>query len=133
MFDQSMKFHFKTVVLVAILAVMAQAQSSADPVKEAQRLTRVAQVAEQQSRYDDAIKAYQTITVVASACLNPAASAAGFVASTQWPRRLAVWMSGTCSQPAPMIRRRLAFMRCPTAAVYAREERRAAPKIVIEA
>ena len=66
MFDQSMKFFLKTVVLVAILAVMAQAQSSADPVKEAQRLTRVAQVAEQQGRYGDAIKAYQTITVIAS-------------------------------------------------------------------
>src|SRR6266481_2622561 len=41
------------------------AQSSADAVKEAQRLTRVAQVAEQQGRHDDAIKAYQTIAVVA--------------------------------------------------------------------
>ena len=40
MFDKSMKFLFKTVVLVAILAVIAQAQSSADPPKEAQRLTR---------------------------------------------------------------------------------------------
>ena len=41
------------------------AQTSTDAVKEAQRLTRVAQSAEQQGRYDDAIKAYQTIAVVA--------------------------------------------------------------------
>jgi tetratricopeptide (TPR) repeat protein len=43
----------------------APAQSSADAIKEAQRLTRVAQVAEQQGRHEDAIKAYQTIAVVA--------------------------------------------------------------------
>src|SRR5260221_6739525 len=42
------------------------AQTSNDAVKEAQRLTRVAQSAEQQGRYDDAIKAYQTIAVVAT-------------------------------------------------------------------
>src|SRR5260370_545560 len=41
------------------------AQTSTDVVKEAQRLTRVAQVAEQQGRYDDAIKAYQASAVVA--------------------------------------------------------------------
>ena len=75
MFDKSMKFLFKTVVLVAILAVIAQAQSSADPPKEAQRLTRVAQVAEQQGRYSDAIKAYQTITVIASGTPRIAAAA----------------------------------------------------------
>ena len=79
LFDKSMKFLFKTVVLMAILAIIAQAQSSADPVKEAQRLTRVAQVAEQQGRYDDAIKAYQTITVVASG--SPRIAAAASVAA----------------------------------------------------
>src|SRR5438067_11163596 len=74
-----MKFLLKIAVLAAILAVVAQAQSSADPVKEAQRLTRVAQVAEQQSRYDDAIKAYQTITVIASG--TPLVAAAASVAA----------------------------------------------------
>src|SRR5262245_65839608 len=52
---------------------MGQAQS--DAVREAQRLTRVAQVAQQQGRYDDAIKAYQTITVIASGSPQIAASA----------------------------------------------------------
>jgi hypothetical protein len=42
------------------------AQTQPDAVREAQRLTRVAQVAQQQGRYDDAIKAYQTIAVVAA-------------------------------------------------------------------
>jgi tetratricopeptide (TPR) repeat protein len=42
------------------------AQTQPDAIREAQRLTRVAQVAQQQGRYDDAIKAYQTITVVAA-------------------------------------------------------------------
>jgi len=51
-------------ILLSSLAVTALAQT-ADPVKEAQRLTRVAQTAEQQNRYDDAIKAYETIAIVA--------------------------------------------------------------------
>ena len=53
----------------------APAQGSGDAVKEAQRLTRVAQVAEQQGRYDDAIKAYQTIAVVAKSSPRIAAAA----------------------------------------------------------
>lgn len=40
-------------------------QALGDPVKEAQRLTRVAQVAQQQGRSDDAIKAYETIGIIA--------------------------------------------------------------------
>ena len=46
-----------------------------ETVKEAQRLTRVAQVAQQQGRYEDAIKAYQTIAVVAKSTPGIAASA----------------------------------------------------------
>src|SRR5947208_9687861 len=53
----------------------ALAQTSADAVKESQRLTRVAQVAEQQGRYDDAIKAYETIAVVAKSSPKIAAAA----------------------------------------------------------
>jgi tetratricopeptide (TPR) repeat protein len=53
----------------------APAQDSSDAVKEAQRLTRVAQVAQQQGRYDDAIKAYQTIAVVAQGSPGVAAAA----------------------------------------------------------
>ena len=53
----------------------APAQTSGDAVKEAQRLTRVAQVAEQQGRHDDAIKAYQTIAVVAKSSPGIAAAA----------------------------------------------------------
>jgi tetratricopeptide (TPR) repeat protein len=44
----------------------AGAQTPTDIAKESQRLTRVAQVAQQEGRYDDAIKAYQTITIVAA-------------------------------------------------------------------
>ena len=51
------------------------AQPSGDAVKESQRLTRVAQVAEQQNRYDDAIKAYQTIAVIAKGSPRIAAAA----------------------------------------------------------
>ena len=53
----------------------APSQTPGDAVKEAQRLTRVAQVAEQQGRYDDAIKAYQTIAVVAKNSPRLAAAA----------------------------------------------------------
>jgi tetratricopeptide (TPR) repeat protein len=50
---------------VLSLASAAAAQAFNDPPKEAQRLTRVAQVAEQQTRYIDAIKAYETVAVIA--------------------------------------------------------------------
>ncbi len=49
-----------------LLSFSAIAQTSTDAAREAQRLTRVAQVAQQEGRYDDAIKAYQTIAVVAA-------------------------------------------------------------------
>jgi len=64
-------------VLLLLLCAFAPApaQTSGDAVKEAQRLTRVAQVAEQQGRYGDAIKAYQTIAVVARASPRIAAGA----------------------------------------------------------
>lgn len=58
-----------------LVAAAATAQSQTDAVREAQRLTRVALVAQQQGRYDDAIKAYQTITVVAAGAPQIAASA----------------------------------------------------------
>ncbi|MFS8087211.1 MAG: tetratricopeptide repeat protein, partial [Acidobacteriota bacterium] len=53
----------------------AQAQGPVDTVKEAQRLARVAQVAQQQGRLDDAIRAYQTIAVVAKSSPTLAANA----------------------------------------------------------
>jgi tetratricopeptide (TPR) repeat protein len=62
-------------VLLLCAFASAPAQTPADAVKEAQRLTRVAQVAEQQGRYGDAIKAYQTIAVVAKT--SPKIAAAG--------------------------------------------------------
>lgn len=73
-----MKSLQKSLIVAGLLALCAGssvAQSSADPVREAQRLTRVAQVAQQQGRYDDAIKAYQTITVVAASSPRIAAAA----------------------------------------------------------
>lgn len=61
--------------LALLLCTSTMTQTPADPNREAQRLTRVAQVAQQQGRYDDAIKAYQTITVVAAGSPQVAASA----------------------------------------------------------
>lgn len=55
--------------------VISRAQSASDPVREAQRLARVAQVAQDQGRLDDAIKAYQTITVIAASSPRIAAAA----------------------------------------------------------
>jgi len=52
-----------------------KAQTTADNVKEAQRLTRVAQVAQQQGRNEDAIKAYETIALVAKNSPQIAAAA----------------------------------------------------------
>jgi len=52
-------------VFVLCTVAAALAQTTVDPVKEAQRLTRVAQTAEQQNRPDDAIKAYETIALIA--------------------------------------------------------------------
>src|ERR687896_131954 len=73
-----MKRSAKLLVLTCLLlcsVVTSRAQSASDPVREAQRLTRVAQVAQQQGRLDDAIKAYQTITVIAASSPRIAASA----------------------------------------------------------
>src|ERR1700686_2807386 len=71
---------FITRIILSCLALLcsvglASAQDSSDAVKEAQRLTRVAQGAQQQGRYDDAIKAYQTIAVVAKGSPGVAAAA----------------------------------------------------------
>ena len=61
--------------LIMVSVAASHGQSATDPVKEAQRLARVASVAQQQGRLDDAIKAYQTITVVAASSPRIAASA----------------------------------------------------------
>ena len=63
------------VAIALVFSAASPAQTPADTTREAQRLTRVAQVAQQQGRYDDAIKAYQTITVVAAGSPQIAASA----------------------------------------------------------
>jgi len=63
--------------LMLCVCVIARAQSAADPVKEAQRLARVAQTAEQQNRPDDAIKAYETIAIIARS--SPATAAGALV------------------------------------------------------
>ena len=69
--------HKVAIIIALLLTVSATGYSQAisDPVKEAQRLTRVAQVAQQQGRYDDAIKAYETIGVIANGSPNIAATA----------------------------------------------------------
>jgi len=72
------KLVLKLITLACLLAgfsVTSVAQATQDPVREAQRLARVAQVAQQQGRWDDAIKAYQTITVVAASSPRIAAGA----------------------------------------------------------
>jgi tetratricopeptide (TPR) repeat protein len=55
----------KVSLIVLSVCVAGGAQSSGDTLNEAQRLTRVAQTAEQENRYDDAIKAYETIAIIA--------------------------------------------------------------------
>jgi len=64
-------------MLMLGLGLTALAQTAADAVKEAQRLTRVAQTAEQQNRYDDAIKAYETIAIIAKS--SPAIGSSALV------------------------------------------------------
>src|ERR1700730_8567787 len=54
--------HFEFALAACTVSV---AQTPADPTVEAQRLARVAQTAQQEGRYDDALHAYQTITVIA--------------------------------------------------------------------
>jgi len=71
--------HFRPLIIgslaVLFLASGAAAQAVNDPLKEAQRLTRVAQVAEAQTRYIDAIKAYETIALIAKGSPKIAAAA----------------------------------------------------------
>lgn len=62
-------------LLLLVIAVAASAQAPSDATKEAQRLARVAQVAQQEGRSDDSIRAYETITVVAKSSPKVAASA----------------------------------------------------------
>ena len=70
---------FRQAILGSALALSlcfhVSGQSINDPIKEAQRLTRVAQVAHQQSRYVDAIKAYETIGLIAKSSPKIAATA----------------------------------------------------------
>src|ERR1041384_6193967 len=61
--------------LVLAFSATAYSQAINDPVKEAPRLTRVAQVAQQQGRFDDAVKAYETIGVIAKGSPKIAAAA----------------------------------------------------------
>jgi tetratricopeptide (TPR) repeat protein len=61
--------------LLLCLWVTAAAQSGGDALREAQRLTRVAQTAEQENRYDDAIKAYETVALIARSSPRIAAGA----------------------------------------------------------
>jgi len=65
--------------VVFCLSSHVAAQTSGDATKEAQRLTRVAQVAQQQGRYEDAIKAYETIAVIAKT--SPKISAAALLSA----------------------------------------------------
>jgi len=67
------KILFSKLILLCVGATLAA--QSPDVLKEAQRLTRVAQVAEQQNRYDDAIRAYETIAVIAKSSPVVAAGA----------------------------------------------------------
>ncbi|PYK07929.1 MAG: hypothetical protein DME65_15295 [Verrucomicrobia bacterium] len=66
---------FPALMMVLGLGLTSVGQTAPDAVKEAQRLTRVAQTAEQQNRYDDAIKAYETIANIARSSPPIASSA----------------------------------------------------------
>ena len=67
------------IVALSLLCVGAEAyaQTISDPLKEAQRLTRVAQTAEQRNQPDEAIKAYETIALVVKS--SPAVAAGALV------------------------------------------------------
>jgi tetratricopeptide (TPR) repeat protein len=62
--DRPARLWAKTLLLLW-LWVTAAGQTAGDAAQEAQRLIRVAQTAEQENRYDDAIRAYETIAIVA--------------------------------------------------------------------
>jgi tetratricopeptide (TPR) repeat protein len=64
-----------TGLLLFLVSAPGVAQTPIDTIKEAQRLERVAQVARQEGRYDDAIRAYQTIAVIARSSPKTVASA----------------------------------------------------------
>jgi tetratricopeptide (TPR) repeat protein len=66
---------FSAALLMLAVALTIVAQTAGDAAKEAQRLTRVAQTAEAQNRYNDAIKAYETIGIVARSSPAIASSA----------------------------------------------------------
>ena len=68
-------------ILLLCLWITGGAQSAGDAASEAQRLTRVAQTAEQQNRYDDAIKAYETIAIIARG--SPSIAANGLLHAGQ--------------------------------------------------
>jgi len=59
------KFTMLTALLILGRCASSYSQTSADELKEAQRLARVAQVAQQEGRLADAVKAFETIAVVA--------------------------------------------------------------------
>ncbi len=66
------------ILLIGLMLMCATASAQAqafDDIRESQRLTRVALVAQQQGRLDDAVRAYQTIAVVAKGSPTIAASA----------------------------------------------------------
>lgn len=67
--------HLTILAILLLAPTQFFAQASTDPVKEAQRLTRVAQTAQQQGRYDDAIKTYETIAIIAKGSPKLAAAA----------------------------------------------------------
>jgi len=82
--------------------IPAGVEPAGDVAKEAQRLTRVAQVAQQQGRYEDAVKAYQTIAVVAKS--TPAIAAAALLNAGKIYMTLAKY-----DQAADLFRRSLAL------------------------
>jgi tetratricopeptide (TPR) repeat protein len=70
------------ILIVKLFVVCVCATVSAQTTeasKEAQRLTRVAKVAEQENRFDDAIKAYETIGIIAKS--SPRISAAALLSA----------------------------------------------------
>src|SRR2546423_15645894 len=76
-YEAKMNRYSKLLLASLVLAMSAGyvKSQSPDPLKETQRLTRVAQVAQQDGRFEDAIKAYRTITVIAASSPKLAASA----------------------------------------------------------
>src|SRR5436190_19675860 len=98
--------HFHRLIVASLLllasALGAAGQAAGDATRETQRLNRVAQVAQQEGRYEDAAKAYETVAVIAKS--NSPVAAGALVEAGNLDMRL-----GRVEQAAQAFRKALAL------------------------